>query len=138
MINVTVQPLYNSKSDATKYVTIDISISNTDLGIAEDWEKALCRVKEMLSQLEAKPKIWDQKEENPVVPQEQESSTHSNDQRLPEKGQLQKIVRTNKKQYLVSYGSGLDTEAVNNLLQELEDGKSVYYPDTLTVQVIDL
>ena len=101
-------------------------------------ELLICQVKAMLNLPEVKQRTWDQKEESQEVQLEQENSTHNSDQRLPEKEQSQKIVKTNKKQYLVSYGSGLDTEAVENLMEQVEKGNSVYYPDTVKIQVIDL
>jgi hypothetical protein len=122
-------------------VSVDISVSpHLVQNAIQELEKLVCQAKETLRALEVKPKTWDQKVENPVVQQEHVSSTPNNDQKSQEKEQSQKIVKTSDilKQYLVSYGSGLDTEAVESLMEELDKGNSVYYPDTITVQVIDL
>ncbi len=127
-------------------------------------EKEIWQAKETLNQRAHKQRTWDQKEENQVVPQEQESSIHSNDQRLPEKEQSQRTVKTNDisehympstvsmgrsgKQYIISHPEGLVIDAngeitsnqviAESLIIKLKQGSDVTIPNTWKVQVIDL
>lgn len=111
--------------------------------------KVLCLEKETLSQLAHKQKTWDQKEENPVVQLEQESSTPSNDQKSQEKEQSQKIVKTNNKQCVISYPIGYSTnvqtgnshdnaDIAADMLNSLREGFDITIPNTFKLQVIDL
>jgi len=112
-------------------------------------ELLICQVKAMLNLPDHKQKTWDQKEESQEVPQEHVSSTHNNDQRLPEKEQSQKIVKTSKKQYIISYPHGATIcqssgESLSNcdlsekVLLTLRNGGDVTMPNDWKVQVIDL
>lgn len=128
-------------------LAMDITPGN-EARILHELEIIVCQVKETLNQLARKQKTWDQKEENPVAQQEQESSTHSNDQRLQEKEQSQKIVKTNK-QYIISYPPGstrcLDTgkearncDIADAMVAALRVGDDITMPNDWKVQVIDL
>jgi hypothetical protein len=112
-------------------------------------EKEIWQAKGTLNQLVAKQKTWDQKEENQVAPQEQESSTPSNDQRLPEKEQSQRTARTNKKQYIISYPPGYsvnvesgetkdNSDIAADMINSLREGFDITIPNTFKLQVIDL
>ena len=129
-------------------IRIDMSISTSMIPYAiKALETLVCQAKETLRAREVKQKTWDQKVENPVVQPEQESSIHNNAQTSPEKEQSQKIVKTNKKQYIVTYPEGntvqFGKEIPNSfvaklLLSDLEQGHDITITHPWKVQVIDL
>jgi transcriptional regulator of heat shock response len=126
---------------------MDITKGN-ELKILTELENMLWQARETLSQLAHKQRTWDQKEENQVVPQEHVSSTHNSGQRLLEKEQSQRTVKTSK-QYIISYpeGHSIDlvsgmtehnSETAGKIAESLRDGITVVIPEQFKVQVIDL
>lgn len=115
----------------------------------EKLEKTICQAKATLEALEAKQKIWDQKEARQEDQPEQEHSTQPNDQKLPEKEQSQRTRKANKKQYIISYPKGTTTCIDTGITQQnctiaemmliaLRNGKDVTVPNTWRIQVVDL
>lgn len=154
-----------SKSKHGPRISLDISAADIYLDeTIEELENIVCQAKETLRARVAKQKTWDQKEGNPVVRQEPESSTHSNAQTSQEKEQSQRTTKTNDisehympstvsightgKQYIVSHPEGFVTDAkgemtsnqviAESLIIKLKQGSDITIPNTWKVQVIDL
>lgn len=129
-------------------LAMDITPGN-ELKDLHELEILVCQVKETLRALAHKQKTWDQKVENPVVQPEQESSTPNNDQKSQEKEQSQRTVKTNNKQYIITYPLGTtkcydtgitipNVQLAENVVVALREGKDISIPNTWKVQVIDL
>ena len=142
------QQFTNDDCDIIVHIELCAITEASDISIKE-LERILWQAKETLNQQVAKQKTWDQPEENQVAQPEQESSIPNKDQRLPEKEQSQKIVKTNKKQYIISYPQGQSIDAdtneildncdiARNIQAALNCGDSISIPNYWKVQVIDL
>lgn len=104
------------------------------------------QVKATLNPLEVKLKTSDQKEESQEDQPEQESSTHSNDQTLPEKEQKPKTRNTSKPQFVISYTAGCtvyneqimdNAEVAVAIVELLNNGDDAVMPDYFQLQVIE-
>lgn len=123
------------------------------LGILEDYQldltiakgELLWQVKGMLNRQAVKLKTLDQKEENQEDQPEQGSSTHNNDQTLPEKEQRLKTRNTSKPQFVISYPAGctiyneqsMDNAEIAEVITELLNiGQDIIMPNSFQLQVI--
>lgn len=119
---------------------------NSTVTIKENGE-LLWQVKATLNPLEVKLKTSAQKEVNQEDQPEQESSTHSNDQTLPEKEQKPKTKSPSKVQFLVSYPLGdfreegypiqKNSDIATDIVTNLADGEDIAIPDIFKVQFIE-
>ena len=150
MIKIKREVEYDTETNKTG-VNLEVTVkaeADSPIPIIIQLEKVLCQVRETLEALEAKQKTWEAKVANQVDQPEPEHSTLSNDPKLPEKEQSQRI-RNRSKQYIISYphgatickvtGHSLDnSELSERLLAGLKAGKDVTMPDTWKVQVVNL